>query len=99
MADNFDIFTTILNEFQKLEGATARKQAIKAIQAIDKNLSSTQADINTTVKEAVEKERKEHEAKEKDRIDKAVAEALEKDRRERGANPRPSAPQVTAANR
>ena len=47
MADNFDTFTHILNEFQKLDGGSARKQAIKALQAMDKNLSVVESRTRT----------------------------------------------------
>ena len=82
MADNFDTFTHILNEFQKLDGGSARKQAIKALQAMDKNLSAVESELKTAVQDAVEKDRRERAAAERESIDKAAAEAVAKDRQE-----------------
>ena len=47
MADNFDIFNNVLNEFQKLDGGGARKQVIKALQAMDKSLSELESATRT----------------------------------------------------
>ena len=99
MADNFDIFNNVLNEFQKLDGGSARKQVIKALHAMDKNLSAVESQLNTAVQVAVEKERGERAAAERESIDKAVAEAVAKDRQERGARAAPASPPVTPAAR
>jgi len=99
MADNFDTFTHILNEFQKLDGGSARKQAIKALQAMDKNLSVVESELETAVQDAVEKDRRDRAAAERESIDKAVADAVAKDRQERGAGTGPPSPPVTPAAR
>lgn len=99
MAENFDTFTHILNEFQKLDGASARKQAIKALQAMDRNLSAVESELKTAVQDAVEKERRERAAAERESIDKAVADAVTKDRQERGAGAAPSSHPATPAPR
>ena len=99
MADNFDIFHNVLNEFQKLDGGGARKQVIRALQAMDKNLSAVESQINTAVQDAVEKDRRERAAAERESIDKAAAEAVAKDRQERGAGAAPASPPATPAAR
>ena len=99
MADNFDALTNILGEFQKLDGGSARKAVIKAMQAMDKNLSAVESELKTAVQDAVEKDRGERAAAEQESIDKAVADALAKDRQERGAGAAPASPPVTAALR
>ena len=99
MADNFDTFTHILNEFQKLDGASARKQVIKAMQGLDKNLSAVESERETAVRVAVEKDRRERAASEQESIDKAVADAVAQDRQERGAGAAPaSSPSTPAAH-
>ncbi len=99
MADNFDTFTHILNEFQKLDGGSARKQAIKALQAMDKNLSVVESELETAVQDAVEKDRRERAAAQRESIDKVVADAVAKDRQERGAGTGPPSPPATPAAR
>ncbi len=92
MADNFDTFTHILNEFQKLDSGSARKQVIKAMQAMDKNLSVVESELKAAVQDAVEKDRRERAAAEQESIDKAAAETVAKDRQERGAGAAPASP-------
>ena len=99
MADNFDTFNHILNEFQKLDGGSARKQVIKALQAMDKNLSAVESRLNTAVQDAVEKDRRQRAAAERESIDKATAEAVAKDRQERSAGAASSSPPATPAAR
>ena len=91
--------TAVVNRFLALEGDTARKEAIKTFQTFDRELSSVQSEINDAVKDAVEKEGKEREVKEQERIDKAVAEALAKDRQERGNHTPPFPPAANTVPR
>lgn len=99
MADNFDTFNHILNEFQKLDGGSARKQVIKTLQAMDKNLSTVESGLNTAVQDAVEKDRRQRAAAERESIDKPVADAVAKDRHERSAGTAPSSSPATPAVR
>ena len=96
---NFDSLTNILGEFQKLDGASARRQVIKALQSMDKNLSELETERETAVQVAVEKDRRERAAAERESIDKAAAESVAKDRQERGAGAAPASPPATPAAR
>ena len=96
---NFDSLTHILNEFQKLDGASARRQVIRALQAMDKNLSELESERETAVQVAVEKDRRERAAADQESFDQAVAEAVAKDRQERGGAAAPASPPATPAAR
>ena len=85
--------------FRELDGGSARKQVIKALQAMDKNLSAVESQINSAVQDAVEKDRRERAAAEQESIDKAAAEAVAKDRQERSAGAAPASPPATPAAR
>ena len=99
MPDNFHALTNILGEFQKLDGASARREVLKALHAMDKNLAAVEAQRETAVQVAVEKDRRERAAAERESIDLAVAGAVAKDRQERGAGAAPASPPATPAAR